>query len=103
MEGGGISADDATAPGALNHLLQTLPPERSAPPPHLVDLNPDQLLQRRVEIPAQLKILEEEHQAIEAELVEVFSDAGLRFSVRAPRSLLLIEHQPRAGMEFRAG
>ena len=89
MEGGGISADDATTPGALNHLLQTLPPERSGPPPHLVNLNPDQLLQRRVEITAQLKILEEEHQAIEAELVEVFSDAELRFGVRAPRGWVL--------------
>jgi hypothetical protein len=81
--------DDATTPGALNHLLQPLPPERSAPPPHLGDLNPDQLLQRRVEITAQLKILEGEHQATEAELVEVFSDAELRFGVRAPRSWVL--------------
>jgi len=89
MEGGGISADDATTPGALNHLLQTLPAERSGPPPHLVDLNPDQLLQRRVEIAAQLKILEEENQAIEAELVEVFSDAELRFGVRAPGGWVL--------------
>ena len=89
MEGGGISADDATTPGALNHLLQTLPPERSGPPPHVGDLNPDQLLQRRVEIPAQLKILEEEHQANEADLVEVFSDAELRFGVRAPRGWVL--------------
>jgi hypothetical protein len=42
-----------------------------------------------VEITAQLKILEEEHQANEADLVEVFSDAELRFGVRAPRGWVL--------------
>ena len=76
-------------PGALEHLLKTLPPERPDPFPHLADLNPDQLLQRRVEITGQLKTLEQERQAIDAELLEVFSDAELRFGVRAPGSWVL--------------
>jgi hypothetical protein len=70
-------------PGALNQLLQSLPPERPDPFPHLADLNPDQLLERRVEITGQLKTLEQERHAIDAELLEVFSDAELRFGVRA--------------------
>jgi hypothetical protein len=70
-------------PGALNQLLQTLPPERPDPFPHLADLNPDQLLQRRVEITGHLKTLEQERHAIDAELLEVFSDPELCFGVRA--------------------
>jgi hypothetical protein len=67
----------------LEHLLQTLPPERPDPFPHLADLSADQLLQRRVLITGQIKTLEQERQAIDAELLEVFSDAELRFGVRA--------------------
>ncbi len=76
-------------PGALNNLLHTLPPERPDPFPHLADLSADQLLQRRVEISGQLKVLEKERQAIDAELLEVFSDAELRFGVRAPGGWVL--------------
>jgi hypothetical protein len=76
-------------PEALNRLLQTLPPERPDPFPHLADLKPDQLLQRRVEITGHLKTLEQERQAIDAELLEVFSDAELRFGVRAPGGWVL--------------
>ncbi len=76
-------------PGALNHLLQTLPPERPDPFPHLAELNPDQLLQRRVEITGQLKTLEQERHAVDAELLEMFSDAELRFGVRAPGGWVL--------------
>lgn len=76
-------------PGALNQLLQTLPPERPDPFPHLADLSADQLLQRRVEITGQLKTLEQERQAIDDELLEVFSDAELRFGVRAPGGWVL--------------
>ena len=75
--------------GALNHLLQTLPPERPDPTPHLADLNPDELLQRRGEISGHLKTLERERQAIDAELLEVFSNAELRFGVRAPGGWVL--------------
>jgi hypothetical protein len=70
-------------PGALNQLLQTLQPERPDAFPHLAYLNPDQLIQRRVEVTNTIKTLEQERQAIDAELLEVFSDAELRFGVRA--------------------
>jgi len=70
-------------PGTLKHLLETLPPERPDPFPHLADLSTDELLERRVEVSGQLKTLEQERQAIDAELLEVFSDPELRFGVRA--------------------
>jgi hypothetical protein len=70
-------------PGALKHLLKTLPQERPDPFPYLADLTSDQLLQRRVEITGHLKMLEQERQVIDAELLEVFSDAELRVGVRA--------------------
>jgi hypothetical protein len=76
-------------PEALRRVLQTLPPEREDPFPHLADLNPEQLLQRRVEISGQLKTLEQERQVIDANLLEVFSDAELRFGVRAPGGWVL--------------
>jgi len=70
-------------PGALEHLLQTLPPERPDPFPHLADLSADALLMRRVLITGQIKTLEQERQAIDLTLLEVFSDAELRHGVRA--------------------
>jgi len=76
-------------PGALKHLLTTLPPEDPDPFPHLATLTPDQLMLRRVEISGQLKNLEQERQAIDAELLEVFSDPELRFGVRAPGGWIL--------------
>ena len=76
-------------PGALKHLLESLPPERPEPFPHLADLTPNQLLQRRVEVTGQLKTLEQERQVIDAELLEVFSDPELRFGVRAPDGWVL--------------
>ena len=76
-------------PGALNHLLQTLPPERPDPFPHLAELNPDQLLQRRVEVTGTIKTLEQERHAIDAELLTTFGDAELRFGVRAPGGWIL--------------
>jgi hypothetical protein len=76
-------------PGALKHLLETLPPERPEPFPHLENLTPDQLLQRRVEVTGQLKTLEQERQAIDAELLTVFSDPELRFGIRAPEGWVL--------------
>ena len=71
------------SPEALNQLLQSLPPERPDPFPHLADLTAIQLLQRRVEITGQLKILEQERQVIDTELLEVFTNAELRSGVRA--------------------
>ena len=76
-------------PGALKHLLATLPPEDPDPFPHLATLTPDQLMLRRVEISGQLKTLEQERQAIDAELLEVFSDPELRFGVRDPGGWIL--------------
>jgi len=76
-------------PGALEHLLKTLPPERQDPFPHLADLSADQLLQRRIEITGQIKTLEQERQAIDAELLSTFGDAELRFGVRAPGGWVL--------------
>lgn len=76
-------------PSALKHLLETLPPERPDPFPHLANLTPDQLLERRIEISGQLKSLEQERQAIDAELLEVFSDLELRFGVRVPGGRVL--------------
>ena len=76
-------------PGALEHLLKTLPPEKDDPFPHLATLTPDQLLQRRVEVTGQIKILEQERQAIDAELLGFFTDAELRFGVRAPGGWVL--------------
>ena len=76
-------------PGALEHLLNNLPPERPDPFPHLGDLSPDDLLQRRVEISAQLKTLEQERQVIDAELLQVFSDLELRHGVTVPGGWIL--------------
>ena len=76
-------------PGAIKHLLETLPPERPDPFPHLNNLSTDELLVRRVEISGQLKTLEQERQAIDAELLEVFSDPELRCGVRAPGGWIL--------------
>ncbi len=79
-------------PGAIKHLLETLPPERPEPFPHLTNLNTDELLLRRVEISGQLKTLEQERKAIDAELLEVFSDPELRFGVRAHGGWVLRSH-----------
>jgi hypothetical protein len=86
-------------PGALKRLLQTLPLERSDPFPHLADLSTDQILMRRVEITCQLKSLEQERQVIDAELLEVFSDAELRFGVRAPGGWVL-KQRSRTSWEY---
>jgi len=76
-------------PADLKRLLQTLPPERQDPFPHLADLSTERLLSRRVEVSEQIKHLEQERQAIDQELQEVFSDAELRFGVRVPGGWML--------------
>jgi hypothetical protein len=76
-------------PGALSHLLKTLPPEAHDPFPHLADLTPDALLRRRVEVTSTIKTLEQERQVIDAELLSTFGDAELRFGVRAPGGWVL--------------
>jgi hypothetical protein len=69
-------------PGALDQLLRTLPPERQDPFPHLANLTPDALLQRRSEIAGQVKSLEQERQAIDAELLALFSPAELSKGIK---------------------
>ena len=76
-------------PGALEHLLATLPPEQDAPFAHLEQQTPDELLRRRMEITIQQKTLEQERQAIDAELLEIFSGSELRFGVRVPGGWIL--------------
>ena len=76
-------------PGALEHLLTTLPPEQDAPFAHLEQQTPDELLRRRMEITIQQKTLEQERQAIDAELLEIFSGSELRFGVRVPGGWIL--------------
>jgi hypothetical protein len=71
-------------PDALHRVLQTLPPERPDPFPHLANLSPDALLSRRVEVTVTIKTLEQERHAIDAEMLSIFGDAELRFGVRAP-------------------
>ncbi len=67
----------------LKRLVETLPPERHNPYAYLEDWNPAQLLLRRIELSAQLKTLEQERHAIDAELLEIFSDPELRHGIRA--------------------
>ena len=76
-------------PGALEHLLKTLPPEREDPFPHLANLTPDALLRRRIRISEISKRLEQERQAIDAELMAAFNPAELRCGVRAPGGWVL--------------
>ena len=71
------------SPFDLQRVLASLPPERDDPFPHLADLSADALLMRRVEVTGQIKTLEQERQAIDAELLEVFSYPELRHGVRA--------------------
>ena len=77
------------SPSDLQRVLASLPPERPDPFPHLADLSADALLMRRVEVTGQIKIMEQERQAIDAELLEVFSDPELRHGVRAPGGWVL--------------
>ena len=76
-------------PGALEHLLKTLPPEREDPFASLSLMSTDALLERRIAISAQLKTLEQERQAIDLELQSTFSDPELRSGVRAPGGWVL--------------
>ena len=77
------------SPSDLQRVLASLPPERDDPSPHLADLSADALLIRRVEVTGQIKTLEQERQAIDAELLVVFSDPELRHGVRAPGGWVL--------------
>jgi hypothetical protein len=76
-------------PGALEHLQKTLPPERPDPFPHLANLSADALLRRRTKVALGIKRLEQERHAIDANLLEVFTDAELRVGIRAPGGWML--------------
>ena len=76
-------------PDALKHLLETLPPERDDPFPHLAYLSTNELLLRRIQVSQLIKSLEQERQVIDVELQEVYSDAELRFGVRSSGGWLL--------------
>ena len=86
-------------PGALRRVLQTLPPERPDPFPHLADLTPDALLSRRVEVTGRIKSLEQERQVIDADLLTTYGDAELRFGVRAPGGWVL-KQRSRTSWEY---
>jgi len=77
------------SPSDLQRVLASLPPEQPDPFPHLADLSADAMLVRRVEVTGQIKTLEQERQAIDLTLLEVFSDPELRFGVRAPGGWVL--------------
>lgn len=66
----------------LREFLDSLPPEEHAPYEYLTDLSPNQLLQRRVNIKLEIRSLEEERTAIDAELHRVYSDTELQWGVR---------------------
>lgn len=86
-------------PGALDQLLQTLPPERPDLFTHLANLTPDALLRRRSKIAEIIKRLERERQAIDAELLLAFSPAELRQGVRAPGGWIL-QQRSRTSWEY---
>jgi hypothetical protein len=78
-------------PGALEHLLKTLPPEKEDPFPHLGRLSADALLHRRARIAQIGKRLDQERQAIDTELLAAFSPAELRQGVRVPDGWVLMQ------------
>jgi len=76
-------------PEARKRLLDNPPPEREDDFPHLADLSPSQLLERRWSITQQAKALEQERQAIDAELLAIYSDSELRVGVRGKAGWVL--------------
>lgn len=76
-------------PEALQKVLEALPHEREDPFPHLAFLTPERLLQRRVEVSEQLKVLEQERQAIDEELSSIYGSPELRRGIRAPGGWML--------------
>lgn len=69
-------------PTQLAHLLKTLPPEPEDPYEYLCNLSPDQLLNRRIDITLEIKTLERERSAVDAELQRIYSDPELQWGVR---------------------
>ena len=76
-------------PTQLAHLLETLTPESEDPCEYLSDLTPDELLNRRIEITLEIKVLEREKNALDAELQRVYSDPELQWGVRGSGGWIL--------------
>lgn len=66
----------------LQEFLDTIPPEDLDPYGYLTDLSPNQLLQKRVNIKLEIRSLEEERTAIDAELQRIYSDPELQWGVK---------------------
>ena len=66
----------------LREFLDTLPQEDHDPYEYLTDLSPNQLLQKRVNIKLEIRSLEEERTAIDAELQRIYSDPELQWGVK---------------------
>ena len=72
------------SPKDLKRVLQALPPEVEETYPQLAELTPEQLLRRRIDLSNQMKRLEEERKAIDAELQDIYTDVELRKGVKGP-------------------
>jgi len=66
----------------LREFLDTLPPEDNDLYEYMTNISPNQLLQRRVKIKLEIRSLEEERSAIDAELQRVYSDPELQWGVK---------------------
>jgi hypothetical protein len=66
----------------LREFLDTLHPEDHDPYEYLTNLSPNQFLQRRVKIKLEIRSLEEERSAIDAELQRIYSDPELQWGVK---------------------
>jgi len=76
-------------PKQLAELLETLPPQSEDPSEYLSDLNPDELLNRRIEINLEIKTLERERIAVDSELLRKYSDPELQWGVRGSGGWIL--------------
>ena len=65
-------------------LLNNPPPEKSDPFPHLAELSIPELLQHRVVLSGQIKVLEQERQEVDQLLMESHSSAELKWGLSAP-------------------
>jgi len=76
-------------PTQLAQLLEKLPSEPEDPYEYLSDLNPDELLNRRIEINLEIKTLEMERGAVDSELQRIYSDPELQWGVRGSSGWIL--------------
>jgi len=76
-------------PKKLEQLLEKLPPKSEDPYEYLCDLTPDELLNRKIEITLEIKILERERGAVDSELQRIYSDPELQWGVRGSSGWIL--------------